>query len=214
MVSDPYPFAVMVSGAGTNLQALIDRIHRDDAQPARCVLVIASKAGAPALERAAAAGIPTQVVSLDDHDGDREARDRALAEAIAASGAELVVMAGWMSIVTGVLLGRFPDRVINLHPSLLPSFAGMHAIEDALEWGVRVTGVTVHFAEEQVDGGPPILQEAVPVLYGDTVESLRERIRVVEHRLLTEAVSLFARGRVRRDPARRRQVEIVMQGDQ
>jgi phosphoribosylglycinamide formyltransferase-1 len=90
----------------------------------------------------------------------------------------------------------------------------MHAIEDALEWGVRVTGVTVHFAEEQVDGGPPILQEAVPVLYGDTAESLRERIRVVEHRLLTEAVSLFARGRVRRDPARRRQVEIVMQGDQ
>jgi phosphoribosylglycinamide formyltransferase-1 len=203
----------MVSGAGTNLQALIDRIHRDPAQPARCVLVVASTAGAPALDRATAAGIPTRVVSMNDHGGDREARDRALAEAIEASGAELVVMAGWMSIVTGVLLERFPDRVINLHPSLLPSFAGMHAIEEALAWGVRVTGVTVHFAEEQVDGGPPILQEAVPVVYGDTVETLRERIRAVEHRLLVEAVSLFARGRVRRDPVRRRQVEIVTEGD-
>lgn len=208
-MTTPFPFAVMVSGAGTNLQALIDEIHLPDAVPGRCVLVVASKAGAPALDRAAAAGIPSHVVSLDDHGGDREARDVTLADAIAASGAELVVMAGWMSIVTGVFLGRFPDRVINLHPSLLPSFAGMHAIEEALAWGVRVTGVTVHFAEEQVDGGPPILQEAVPVLYGDTAEVLRERIRTVEHRLLSEAVSLFAHGRVRRDPTRRRQVEIL-----
>ena len=114
-----------------------------------------------------------------------------------------------MSILTGAFLDRFPDRVINLHPSLLPSFPGMHAIEQALDWGVRVTGVTVHYAEEVVDGGPPILQEPVPVMYGDDAEALTERIREVEHRLVPEAVRLFAAGRVRRDPADRRRVEIV-----
>lgn len=212
-MSGVLPFAVMVSGSGTNLQALIDDVHLVESIPARCVLVVASKEGAPALERAEAAGIPTGVVALGDHGGDREARDAVLADTIEASGAGLVVMAGWMSIVTGVFLGRFPDRVINLHPSLLPSFAGMHAIEEALAWGVRTTGVTVHFAEEQVDGGPPILQEAVPVLYGDTVETLRERIRPVEHRLLAQTVSLFAQGRVRRDPMRRRQVAILRGDD-
>jgi phosphoribosylglycinamide formyltransferase 1 len=209
-LSDPsFPFAVMVSGTGTNLQALIDHVHAVESHPGTCVLVVASKAGAPALDRAAAAGIPTQVVALDDYSGDREARDVVLGDVIEASGAELVVMAGWMSIVTGIFLGRFPDQVINLHPSLLPAFAGMRAIEEALAWGVRMTGVTVHFAEEQVDGGPAILQEAVPVLYGDTVDALRERIRPVEHRLLAETVSLFAHGRVRRDPMRRRQVAIL-----
>jgi phosphoribosylglycinamide formyltransferase-1 len=213
-VGDVLPFAVMVSGSGTNLQALIDDVHVVESVPARCVLVVGSKEGAPALARAEAAGIPTCVVALSDHGGDREARDLVLADVIAASGANLVVMAGWMSIVTGVFLGRFPDQVINLHPSLLPSFAGMHAIEEALAWGVRATGVTVHFAEEQVDGGPPILQEAVPVLYGDTVDTLRERIRPVEHRLLAQTVSLFAQGRVRRDPMRRRQVAILRGDDQ
>jgi len=208
-MSEPFPFAVMVSGSGTNLQALIDRVHLDASVPARCVLVVASKDDAPALDRARATGVPTAVVALADHDGDRTRRDLALVDVLTASGAELVVMAGWMSIVTGAFLDRFPDRVINLHPSLLPAFPGMHAIDEALEWGVRVTGVTVHFAEEQVDGGPPVLQEAVPVLYGDTSEALRERIRAVEHRLLVEAVTLFAHGGVRRDPSRRRQVEIV-----
>lgn len=208
-MTDLFPFVVMVSGAGTNLQALIDDVHRANPPGAQCVLVISSKADAPALARAEAAGIPTRVVALGDFGGDRELRDEALVEAVTASGAALVVMAGWMSIVTGVFLSRFPDRVINLHPSLLPAFAGMHAVEEALAWGVRATGVTVHFAEEQVDGGPPILQEAVPVLYGDTVDMLRERIRPVEHRLLAQAVSLFAQGRVRRDPMRRRQVAIL-----
>ncbi|MEW6582079.1 MAG: phosphoribosylglycinamide formyltransferase [Actinomycetota bacterium] len=203
-----FPIAVLVSGAGTNLQALIDRIHQDPAEPGEIVLVVASSADAPALERARAAGIPTAVVSRDEHP-DRVRRDEALADVVAASGAALVVMAGWMSIVTGAFLDRFPDRVLNLHPSLLPSFPGMHAIEEALAWGVRVTGVTVHFAEEQVDGGPPVLQRAVPVVYGDTVASLRERIRTVEHELLSEAVSLFSRGAVRRDPGQPRQVEIL-----
>jgi phosphoribosylglycinamide formyltransferase 1 len=120
-----------------------------------------------------------------------------------------VVLAGWMSILTGAFLDRFPDRVINLHPSLLPSFPGLHAIEQALAWGVKVTGVTVHYAEEVVDGGPPILQEPVPVMYGDDADSLTSRIREVEHRLVPEAVRLFAAGRVVRDTADRRKVQIV-----
>ena len=119
-----------------------------------------------------------------------------------------VVLAGWMSILTGTFLDRFPDRVINLHPSMLPAFPGMHAIEEALAWGVRWTGVTVHFVEEQVDGGPPILQEPVEVLYGDSAESLTARIREVEHRLVPRVVRLMAEGRVQRDPVHRRRVSI------
>ena len=207
MAPDRYPVAVLVSGAGTNLQALIDRLHADEREAAELVLVVASSPDAPALERAAAAGIATAVVRKDDFP-DRESRDRRLAEVVVASGPELVVLAGWMSILTAVFLDAFPDRVINLHPSLLPSFPGMHSIEDALAWGVRYTGVTVHFAEAEVDAGPPVLQEPVPVVYGDSVETLRERVRGVEHRLLSEAVRLFSEGRVRRDPERRREVQI------
>ena len=120
----------------------------------------------------------------------------------------MTLLAGWMSILTPWFLDRFPDRVINLHPSLLPAFPGMHAIDDALSWGVRYTGVTVHFADPEVDGGPPVLQEPVPVDPDDSPESLRARVREVEHRLLRDAVTLFAAGRVRRDPARRRRVLI------
>ena len=140
---------------------------------------------------------------------EREERDRELAGVVTGASPGLVVLAGWMSILTGAFLGRFPDRVVNLHPSLLPAFPGMHAIEQALEWGVRYTGVTVHYAEEQVDAGPPILQEPVPVLYGDSVETLTERIREVEHRLVPEVVRMFAAGRVRRDPVERRRVEVI-----
>jgi phosphoribosylaminoimidazolecarboxamide formyltransferase/IMP cyclohydrolase len=210
-MSDPFRVAVLVSGAGTNLQTLIDRLHLDPSEPVEIALVVASSAQAAALDRARAAGVPTDVVSLADH-ADRAARDRALAEVVAAAEPGLVVLAGWMSILTPDFLDRFPDRVINLHPSLLPAFPGMHAIEEALAWGVRVTGVTVHFAEEAVDGGPPILQEAVPVVYGDSVESLRARIRQAEHRLLPEAVRLFAAGRVHRDPQRSRLVNVVERG--
>lgn len=198
-----------MSGAGTTLQSLIDAVHAPDG-PIEVALVVASSPDAGGLERARRAGIPTAVVAMGD-DG-REARDRALGDVVEAAGVDLIVLAGWMSILTRVFLDRFLDRVINLHPSLLPAFPGMHAIEQALEWGVRYTGVTVHFAEEQVDGGPPILQEPVPVVYGDTPESLRERIRAVEHRLVPMAVRLFAGSRVRRDPVDRRRVEIV-EGD-
>lgn len=197
---------VLVSGSGSNLQSLIDTVHAPGGE-AEIVLVISSKEGAPALGRAEAAGIPTTVVPLAGRE--REERDRALAEVVAAADPGLVVLAGWMSILTGAFLDRFPDRVINLHPSLLPSFPGLHAIEQALAWGVKLTGVTVHYAEEVVDGGPPILQEAVAVMYGDDAETLTARIREVEHRLVPEAVRLFAAGRVRRDPTDRRRVQII-----
>jgi phosphoribosylglycinamide formyltransferase 1 len=198
--------SVLVSGSGTNLQSLIDTVHGAGG-PIEIVQVVSSRPDARALERAAAAGIRTEVVEMRGRE--REERDRELADVVAGASPALVVLAGWMSILTGVFLGRFPDRVVNLHPSLLPAFPGMHAIEEALRWGVRYTGVTVHFAEEQVDGGPPIVQEPVPVMYGDSVETLTERIREVEHRLVPEVVRMFAGGRVRRDPVERRRVEVV-----
>lgn len=196
---------VLVSGSGSNLQSLIDTVHSPGG--IEIVLVVSSRDGARALERARAAGIPTAVVPLAGRE--RRARDAELADVVAAAEPGLVVLAGWMSILTGAFLDRFPDRVINLHPSLLPAFPGLHAIEQALAWGVRYTGVTVHFAEEVVDGGPAIVQEPVPVMYGDDEEALTARIREVEHRLVPEAVRLFAAGRVRRDPADRRKVQIL-----
>ncbi len=204
-MADPFRVVVLVSGSGSNLQSLIDHVHgRDGIQVVR---VVSSKDGVPALERAARAGIPTVVVPLAGRE--REERDAELADVVAGERPDLVVLAGWMSILTGVFLDRFPDRVINLHPSLLPSFPGLHAIEQALAWGVQVTGVTVHFAEEVVDGGPPILQEPIAVMYGDDADALTARIREAEHRLVPEAVRLFAAGRVVRDPVDRRRVRIV-----
>lgn len=195
-----YRLVVMVSGNGSNLQALIDNVHHNPKVDAQIALVVCSKDGARALDRAAEAGIATSVVALTDPN-DREERDARLNEAIGAVDPDLIVMAGWMSIVTGVFLNQFPDKVINLHPSLLPAFPGMHAIQEAFDWGVRTTGVTVHIAEEAVDGGPPILQEPVPILPGDTVDTLAERIHGVEHRLLCHCVTLYSQGRIRRDPA-------------
>ena len=206
-----FPIAVLVSGNGTNLQALIDRLHMPADSPVEIVLVVTSSADAPAVGRARAAGIRTETVDRD-HYPDREARDRALADLVDDADPGLVVLAGWMSILTSSFLDRFPDRVINLHPSLLPAFPGMHAIDEAHAWGVRYTGVTVHFADPEVDGGPPVLQEPVPVHPGEPVDGLRERIQEVEHRLLADAVALFAAGRVRRDPGRRRRVFIDDEG--
>lgn len=206
-MSEPFRVVVLVSGEGTNLQSLIDAVH-DPAGAVRITRVVSSKDGVGALRRAEAAGIPTSVVAQADH-ATREDRDAALADLVDAESPDLVVLAGWMSILTGRFLDRFPDRVINLHPSMLPAFPGMHAIEEALAWGVRWTGVTVHYVEEQVDAGPPILQEPIPVLYGDTAATLRERIREAEHRLVPEAVRLLAAGRVRRDAVERRRVEIT-----
>jgi phosphoribosylglycinamide formyltransferase-1 len=201
-----YRIAVMVSGNGSNLQALIDNVHRNARVDAQIVMVICSKDDAPALERARAADIRAEVVTLESRGGDRERRDGEVVRLLRLVAPDLVVMAGWMSIVTPVLLDAFPDKVINLHPSLLPAFPGMNSIADALEWGAKVTGVTVHLAEETVDGGPPILQEPVPILPDDTLETLAERMHGVEHRILTRAVTLFAQGRVHRDPTRLRRM--------
>lgn len=209
-MSSAYRIVVLISGSGTNLQRLIETVHapRGDAE---IVLVVSSRAEAGGVERAEAAGIPTRIVTRDAN-ADRTGRDEVLADVVAEARPDLVVLAGWMSILTGAFLERFPNRVINLHPSLLPAFPGMHAIDEALAWGVRWTGVTVHFAEEEVDGGPPILQEPVPVHFSDTSESLAARIHAAEHRLLPEAVRLFAAGRVLRDPYSPRTVQILEEG--
>ncbi len=209
-VPSPYRVVVLISGSGTNLQRLIDTVH-EPGGATEIVLVVSSRAEAGGLARAEAAGIPARIVTRDPA-ADRTARDRELADVVAAARPDLVVLAGWMSILTGEFLDRFPDRVINLHPSLLPAFPGMHAIDEALAWGVRWTGVTVHYAEQEVDGGPPILQEPVPVHFGDTPDSLAARIHAAEHRLLPEAVRLFAAGRVFRDPDSPRKVQILEEG--
>ena len=187
---------VLVSGSGTNLQALIDA-----ELPIACVA--SNKPGVMGLERAATAGIKTAVFELEDYP-DRPARDTALAGWLHDSGAEWVVLAGYMHVLTPAFLGSFPRRVINLHPALLPSFPGAHAIDDALSYGVRWTGVSVHFVDEGVDTGPVILQEPVEVRDDDNVETLAERIHAVEHRLLPQAARLCLDGRVRlRESSRR-----------
>jgi phosphoribosylglycinamide formyltransferase-1 len=191
-VSDRYRVAVLISGAGTNLQALIDQLHGDDVQ---LVGVCSNRAGAAGLTRARTAGIETAVFELDGYP-DRAARDDAMADWLAARGAALVVLAGYMHLLTPGFLQRFPGRVINVHPSLLPAFPGRTPIEDALQAGVRETGVTVHLVDEGVDSGPILLQEPVSVDYDDSVERLRERVHAVEHRLLPEAVRAFAQGRL------------------
>ncbi|MEQ8833645.1 MAG: phosphoribosylglycinamide formyltransferase [Miltoncostaeaceae bacterium] len=202
---DPFRVVVLVSGSGSNLQALIDTVHRGP-EGTEIARVVSSKDGVVALERAARAGIPSTVVRLDGES--REERDARLVAVVDAEEPGLVVLAGWMSILTGVFLHHFRDRVINLHPSMLPAFPGLQAIEQALAWGVKCTGVTVHYAEEQVDAGPAVLQRPVPVHHDDTADTLARRIHAVEHEILPEAVRLFAAGRVHRDPADRRRVVV------
>ncbi len=171
---------VLVSGGGTNHQALLD---------ARLpVVAVASNRGdAGALARARAAGIPTAVFELADYP-DRGARDLALADWLEAHGVRLVVLAGYMHLLTTTFLDRFPDAIVNVHPSLLPSFPGAHAVEEQLAAGVAESGATVHLVDEGVDSGPVLAQERVPVLPDDTPETLHERIKAVEHRLLPEVV--------------------------
>jgi phosphoribosylglycinamide formyltransferase-1 len=178
---------VLVSGAGTNLQALLDA--------GLPVSAVASNApGAQALERAERAGVPTAAFPLDDYP-DREARDATMAEWLAGQGAELVVCAGYIHLLTPGFLDRF--RCLNVHPSLLPAFPGLDAVGQALAAGVEETGVTIHFLDEGVDTGPVVAQERVPVRPGDTEETLYERIRTVEHRLLPKAVKRYLAGAIR-----------------
>ena len=182
---------VLVSGSGTNLQALLDA-------GLPVVAVASNRPGAGALERARAAGVAAAVFDLADY-ADRAERDTAMGDWLAPHGVELVVCAGYMHVLTPTFVERFP--AINVHPSLLPAFPGAHAVEDALAARARETGATVHFLDEGVDTGPVIAQERVPIHADDTAETLHARIQEVEHRLLPNAARLFLAGGLR-SPAR------------
>jgi phosphoribosylglycinamide formyltransferase-1 len=198
-----YPIVVLASGTGSNLQAILDTVHGNDG--IEVVAVGSNVADAPALARAQARGIATAVFALADHP-DRTARDAALADWIEARGARLVVLAGYMQLLTPSFLARFPHAVVNVHPALLPAFPGLHAVEQALAHGVRVFGVTVHFVDEGVDTGPILLQRAVELPYARTPEEVFEHLHPIEHELLPEAIRLLARGAVRVDPDNPRRV--------
>jgi phosphoribosylglycinamide formyltransferase-1 len=184
---------VLVSGSGTNLQAIIDEIAQG--LPVEIVYVVSSRPDAYGIERAKAAGIPVLVLNRSVYE-DTAVADTMIAETLKAAEAEYVIMAGYMRRVTDVLLDAFPNRVVNLHPALLPSFVGAHAIQDAFDAGVKVTGVTVHFANAQYDMGPIIAQRPVVVREDDTVDTLEERIHETEHELFPQVLGWIAEGRV------------------
>ena len=196
-MTDPFRVAVLVSGEGTNLQALLDQVHGRDG--IEVVGVAASRERARGLERARGAGVEAAVFAIADH-GDREARDRALGDWLEQRGVDLVVLAGFMEILGAAFIRRFEGRIVNVHPSLLPAFPGVRAIEQAIEHGVKVMGVTVHYVDEGVDSGPILLQESFAVTYSHQVGEVERRVHEIEHRLLPEAVRLIAAGAVSRDP--------------
>jgi phosphoribosylglycinamide formyltransferase-1 len=197
---DRLKLAVLISGRGSNLQALIDATLQPDF-PAQIARVISNEPDAGGLERAAAAGIPTQVIPHRDHP-DRESFEAVLDREIRASGAELIALAGFMRLLTAGFVTAWRDRLINIHPSLLPAFKGLHTHERALEAGVRFTGCTVHYVRPEMDEGPIIVQAAVPVLPADTADSLAERVLALEHIIYPHAVRLIAEGKVRVDGER------------
>lgn len=197
-MTDRLKIGVLLSGSGTNLQAIIDAIA--GGLPTDIVLVVSSRPDAYGIERARAAGIPTLVMNREKY-ADVLAADAQIVEALQEAGAEYVVMAGYMRKVTSVMLDAFPNRVLNLHPALLPSFKGAHAIADAFNAGVKVTGVTVHFANADYDKGPIVAQRAVPVVENDTLDTLEAKIHDVEHVLYPEVIGLIAEGRVAVDPS-------------
>jgi phosphoribosylglycinamide formyltransferase-1 len=195
-VAEQLPIAVLVSGAGTNLQALLDTVHGAEVE---IVAVASSVAGAPALERAGARGVPTAVFARADY-ADRTARDTALGDWLAERGARLVVLAGYMELLGDGFLARFQGAVINVHPSLLPAFPGLAAIEQALAYGVKVFGVTVHFVDAGIDSGPVIAQRAVELPDAREPDAVLAALRPLEHELLPLAVRLFAKGALAGDP--------------
>jgi phosphoribosylglycinamide formyltransferase 1 len=201
----PFRVAVLISGEGTNLQAILDTVHgRDDIE---VVGVASSAAEATGLERVRRAGVETAVFEIAAH-SDRAARDRALGDWLDERSVDLVVLAGFMELLGPELIARFRDRIINVHPALLPAFPGVRAIEQALEHGVKVIGVTVHFVDEGVDSGPIILQEAFPLSYPSDIAAIEERVHGIEHRLLPRAVQLIAAGKLHVDPDNPRLVRI------
>lgn len=185
---------VLLSGSGTNLQAIIDRIEAGTLD-ATIELVVSSRPSAYGLKRAEAAGLQTLTLSKEIYEQPLVA-DEIIATELKAHSVDYVVMAGYMRMVHAPILSAFPNRVVNLHPALLPSFKGAHAIQDAYDYGVKVTGVTVHFADDRYDCGPIIAQRALPVEEGWTVDELEERIHAIEHELYPDTIQLLAEGRV------------------
>jgi phosphoribosylglycinamide formyltransferase 1 len=200
-----FRIAVLASGGGTNLQAILDKLHGQG--EIEVVGVASDKADAQALERARSAGVETQVFAAGDH-ADRDTRDLAIADWLTEREVQLVVLAGYMQLLSPEFILRFPHRIINVHPALLPSFPGLEAVQQALDHGSRVTGVTVHFVDEGVDSGPIIFQRSVEVPESRDWEELEVQIHAVEHELLPEAIRMIAAGRIRIDSANPRLVVI------
>jgi phosphoribosylglycinamide formyltransferase 1 len=208
-VRDQLPTAVLASGTGTNLQALLDTVHGREAE---VVAVASNVATASALGRARERAVATAAFPRADY-ADRQARDEAMAAWLSERGARLVVLAGYMELLSPAFLGRFPEAVINVHPSLLPAFPGLRAVEQALAYGVKVFGVTVHFVDAGLDSGPVILQRAVELPHACEPAEVLAALRPLEHALLPEAVRLFARGAVSLDPQNPRRVLIAPEAE-
>lgn len=185
---------VLASGSGSNFQALVDALNVHGS-PAEVAVLICNVAGARVLDRARAAGVAA-VLMEHGRWPSRDVYDAAVADELERHGVDLVCLAGYMRLVTPVFLRRFPGKIINLHPALLPAFPGLHAVRQALEAGVKITGCTVHFVDAGMDTGPIIAQTAVPVLEEDTLEALRARVLVEEHKLLVSSLQLLAEGRL------------------
>jgi phosphoribosylglycinamide formyltransferase 1 len=200
-----FRIAVLASGRGTNLQAILDRLHGRDG--IEVVAVGSNKPGAQALERASGAGVETGVFAAADY-ADRAQRDAAIAVWLERREVQLIVLAGYMELLSPDFVRRFRSRIVNVHPALLPSFPGLDAVGQALAHGVRVTGVTVHLVDEGVDSGPIVLQRAIDVPYTRDRAQLEEEIHRVEHELLPEAIRLIASGRVSIDPENQRRVQV------
>jgi phosphoribosylglycinamide formyltransferase 1 len=196
---------VLASGEGSNLQAILDRVHGREG--IEVVAVGSDKPDARALERARAAGVPVRAFPVGEH-ADRAARDVAMADWLVSGGVELVVLAGYMQLVDPAFLARFPQRVINVHPALLPAFPGIGAVEQALAYGVKVFGVTVHFVDEGVDSGPIIAQRALELPDATDPQEVRAALRPLEHDLLTGVIRLIARGAVSFDRENPRRVVV------
>jgi phosphoribosylglycinamide formyltransferase 1 len=202
-VVDSFRIVVLASGSGTNLQAILDALHGREG--IEVVGVGSDKPGARALERSRVAGVETAIFPREEY-ADREARDAAMGGWVESLGADLIALAGYMQLLSPAFVARFRNRIVNVHPALLPSFPGLDAIGQALDAGVAVTGVTVHFVDEGIDTGPPILQREVPVPADRDRGRLEEAIHAVEHQLYPEAIRTIARGLVRIDASDQRVV--------
>ena len=187
--------AVLASGSGTNLQALIDQLHRDENSGVEIAVVISDRRKAYALTRAKEAGIPTHVVRTRDFPG-RDAFDAEISRILEGYGVELIVLAGFMKLFQSTFVQKYRNRIINIHPSLLPAFPGAHSVPDTLAYGAKVSGITVFFIDEGIDTGPIIAQASVPVFDDDDEESLFKRIHIEEHKLYPQVVRWYAAGKL------------------